>query len=103
MSHLSNRAKGHEASIEISLTSDNEVLAAWRIGAIRSCSVAETGTIHRTLLVSAEAGNFALRGYRHSLRSRVDARPVLPYHSLPTTKGIMKHIHPGSHEVTAGC
>jgi Ser/Thr protein kinase RdoA (MazF antagonist) len=52
------------------MSDDLAILSAWRIGAVRSISTPEAGTINRTLMVDA-AGGYVLRAYRHAERSPV--------------------------------
>ncbi|GAB4189374.1 MAG: hypothetical protein OHK0022_01620 [Roseiflexaceae bacterium] len=73
------------------------LLEAWPIGLVLSANEAETGTVHRTLLVEAETGRYALRCYRHSDRAAIErehlliafarARAIPAVAPLPTPSG----------------
>ena len=54
------------------MSDDLAILSAWRIGAVRSISTPELGTINRTLLVDSAGGSYALRAYRHPDRAPVE-------------------------------
>lgn len=73
------------------------LLDAWPIGPVLGTSEAEGGTVHRTLLIEAETGRYALRCYRHRERGAVErehaliafarARAVPAVAPLPTPGG----------------
>ena len=62
------------------MSDDQEILSAWRIGAVHSISTPETGTINRTLLVHAVGGSYVLRAYRHAERAPVEREPAVLAH-----------------------
>jgi homoserine kinase type II len=63
------------------LPSDYDLVCAWRIGTILNLQVPDTGTIHRTVLVDADQGSFALRGYRYKTRRRIENEHALIRHA----------------------
>jgi homoserine kinase type II len=57
---------------EEDLASVAGAVGAWAVGAVEAAAEPTTGTVNRTVLLTATRGRFALRGYRHRDRARVD-------------------------------